>query len=84
MRKEFIRFRENPSRREGTKKCKRHTFEMQKVCISHLWAPRGGRQNAKQHTFASQKVCRFSISRPIEALADSTKAYNQSTQNEFL
>ena len=75
MRQENIGVGENPSRREGTKKCKRHTFEMQKVCISHLWAPQGGRQNAKQHTFASQKVCLLALLRPIRATANLTKPF---------
>ena len=33
MRQENIGVRENPSRREGTQKCRIHTFEKQKVCI---------------------------------------------------
>ena len=58
MRQEFIGFRENPSRRKGTQKCKRNTFEMQKVCHFALLAPQGGRQNAKRHTL-HQKKCVF-------------------------
>ena len=56
MRQENIGVRENPSRREGTQKCRINTFEKQKVCQIANEEGHQDQIDTKTHTFCFSKV----------------------------